>query len=176
MDASTIVAICATLIAVVSLAVSVYEGLETRRHYRLSVRPLLKLDVSLHPGQTSGLRLMNVGLGPAVITETHLTVDGQPLGAFSESNVNPVRDSLGLASRPAAVTFASTEYLDTNYDRYLLSVEDYDPDVHANFIDLLRRRLRLDIHYESLYDDYESRSRDTRHSTIHEPKPDKPPA
>jgi hypothetical protein len=43
MNASTVVAVCATVIAVVSLVVSVYEVAATRRHNRLSVRPLLEL-------------------------------------------------------------------------------------------------------------------------------------
>jgi hypothetical protein len=174
MDASTVVAICAALIAVASLVVSVYEGRETRRHHRLSVRPVLRLEASFHPGKTSGLRLMNVGLGPAVMTETHLTVDGQPLGPFSESNVNPVRDRLGLVPRPSAVTYASTAHLESDYDRYLLSVEGYDRDVHASFRDLLEQRLRLEIRYESLYGPYESRSREVHYSTVHEPNPTNP--
>jgi hypothetical protein len=91
MDAGTVVAICATIIAVVSLAVSVYEGRATRRHYRLSVRPLLQLAVSFHTSRTAGLRLVNVGLGPAVITKTVLSVGGELLGEFNESNVNKLR-------------------------------------------------------------------------------------
>jgi len=81
--------------------------------------------------------------------------------------VNKVRDSLGLRPRPAAVTFAATGFLATDFDRYLLSVDGYDPDLHATFIDLLRRRLRLEIQYESLYGG-------ARYLTVHEPKPDKP--
>lgn len=50
MDASVIVAICATVIAVVSLAVSVYEARATRRHNRISVRPFLELRVNLSQG------------------------------------------------------------------------------------------------------------------------------
>jgi len=75
MDASTVVAACATVIAVVSLVVSVSEARATRRHYLLSVRPLLELQTSFRRGDRAGLRLMNVGLGPAVITKTLLTVD-----------------------------------------------------------------------------------------------------
>lgn len=45
MDASTVVAICATVIAVGSLVVSVSEPRATRQHYRLTVRPLLELDI-----------------------------------------------------------------------------------------------------------------------------------
>ena len=147
MDASTVVAACATVIAVVSLVVSVSEARATRRHYLLSVRPLLELQTSFRRGDRAGLRLMNVGLGPAVITKTLLTVDDQLLGAFNEANVNKVRDSLGLRPRPAAVTFAATGFLATDFDRYLLSVDGYDPDLHATFIDLLSEggRFSLDL-------------------------------
>ena len=58
MDASVVVAICATVIAVVSLAVSVYEARATRRHNRISVRPFLELRVGLSQGRRAGLQLI----------------------------------------------------------------------------------------------------------------------
>lgn len=51
MNASIVVAICATVIAVLSLAVSVYEAWATRRHDRISVRPHLALQASLRQGR-----------------------------------------------------------------------------------------------------------------------------
>jgi hypothetical protein len=80
MNASIVVAICATVIAVLALAVSVYEARATRRHDRISVRPFLELRVGLRQGSTAGLQLINAGLGPAAITKTVLTLDGDPLG------------------------------------------------------------------------------------------------
>lgn len=150
MDASIVVAICATVVAVVSLVVSLYEARAMRTHNRHSVRPILELRTSFHPGRTAGLRLTNSGLGPAAITKTSLTLDGVPVGELDESGVNRVRDSL-TAVRPAAVTFGGTQFLATDYDEYLLRVEDYDPAAHVEFADLLRRRLAVEIHYESLY-------------------------
>jgi hypothetical protein len=55
-----------------------------------------------------------------------------------------------LPVRPAAVTFRRT-ILAANYDQFLLSVSPYDRSEHAEFADLLRYRLGLEIHYESLY-------------------------
>ena len=81
MDASVVVAVCATVIAVLSLAVSVYEARATRRHNRISVRPFLELQVALQQGSKAGLRLINAGLGPAAITGTVLTLDGEQLNA-----------------------------------------------------------------------------------------------
>jgi hypothetical protein len=77
-DPSTVVAICATVIAVASLGVSVYEARAARRHNGISVRPLLELHSSFHPGRTAGLQLVNAGLGPAVIIASTLRLDGQP--------------------------------------------------------------------------------------------------
>jgi hypothetical protein len=150
LDASTVVAICATVIAVASLAVSVLEARAVRIHNRHSVRPILELRTSFQPGRTAGLRLTNFGLGPAAITATSLTFDGELLGDFDESNVNTVRDALTTV-RPAAVTLGGRPYLDADYDEYLLRVEPYDPDAHGEFIELIRHRLTVEIHYESLY-------------------------
>ncbi len=77
MNASIVVAICATVIAVLSLAVSVYEARAARRHDRISVRPHLALQATLRQGSQAGLQLVNAGLGPAAITRTVLTLDGE---------------------------------------------------------------------------------------------------
>jgi hypothetical protein len=81
MSASIVVAICATVIAVLSLTVTVYEAWATRRHDRISVRPFLEPRIGLRQGHTAGLQLINSGLGPAVITKTVLTLDGSHLGS-----------------------------------------------------------------------------------------------
>ena len=155
MNASIVVAICATVIAVLSLAVSVYEARATRRHDRISVRPFLELRVGLRQGSTAGLQLINAGLGPAAITKTVLTLDGKPLGEFSEASVNILRGKLSI--RPAAVTFRKT-ILATGYDQFLLSVEPFDRTEHAEFADLVKYRLGMEVHYESLYggEDYKT--------------------
>jgi hypothetical protein len=112
------------------------------------VRPFLELRVGLSQGRLAGLQLVNAGLGPAVVTRTILTLDGELLGEFSKESVNVLRGKLSV--RPAAVTFRKT-ILATDYDQFLLSVESFDRTEHAEFADLLRHRLGLEIHYESLY-------------------------
>ena len=148
MNATVVVAICATVIAVLSLAVSVSEARAARQHNRVSVRPFLELRIGLPQGRKAGLQLINAGLGPAVITSTVLTLDGESLGEFSEASVNVLRGKLSI--RPAAVTFRKT-ILATGYDQFLLSIESFDRNEHAEFSDLLRHRLGLEIHYDSLY-------------------------
>jgi hypothetical protein len=80
MNASVVIAICATVIAVLSPAVPICEAWATRRHNRISVRPFLELRVGLPRGRKAGLQLMKAGLGPATITRTILTLDGDSVG------------------------------------------------------------------------------------------------
>jgi hypothetical protein len=86
MNASIVVAICATVIAVLSLAVSVGEARATRRHNRITVRPFLELRVDLRQDGKAGLQLINAGLGPAAITRTVLSLDGQSLGEYGQES------------------------------------------------------------------------------------------
>lgn len=155
LNASIVVAVCATVIAVLSFAVAVYQAWATRRHDRISVRPYLELRVPLQQGRTAGLKLINTGLGPATITRAFLTLDGESLGEFGETSVNMLRSKLSV--RPHAVTFRKT-ILATDYDEFLLSVDDFDRTKHAEFADLIRHRLGMEIHYESLYggEDYKA--------------------
>ena len=60
-----------------------------------------------------------------------------------------MRPFLELSIRPAAVTFRKT-ILATGYDQFLLSVEPCDRTEHAEFADLVKYRLGMEIHYESL--------------------------
>jgi hypothetical protein len=86
-NASTVIAVCATVIAGASLGISVYEARATRMHNRRSVQPLLGLWAKFGPGAISGLGLINSGLGPAKITDSKLVIDGVELGDFSRSTV-----------------------------------------------------------------------------------------
>ncbi|QWB25004.1 hypothetical protein KJK29_21835 [Streptomyces koelreuteriae] len=149
MNAETVTAICAVVIAVASLVVSVYQTHAMRQHNRHSVRPMLQLHRGWPPGGRAGIRLINSGLGPAVIVDSTLMVDGEAIGAWNEPSVNSLRER--LAVRPSAVTFNDGEVIATHYEQYLLSVARYDQQSHAEIEDLINRRLTLKIRYESLY-------------------------
>ena len=149
MNASTVIAISATVIAVASLVVSVYEARAARRHNRYAVRPLLGLTTAFPVGGTAGLRLRNSGLGPAKITGTKVTLDGAPAGDLSRASVDKLREDLRV--RPHAVTLGGQPFLDTDYDQFLLSVHSYDSAEHREFRKLIEDRLQIEIRYSSLY-------------------------
>ena len=77
MDVGTITAVSAIVIAVASLSVSIVEARTARRHNHQSVKPILQINrVNQHDDAKVGLRLRNVGLGPAIIVSTKVTLDG----------------------------------------------------------------------------------------------------
>jgi len=73
-----IITIAAAFIALVALAVAIWQGFLLRRHNRLSISPKLgfKLDISKEEPEY-GLLLRNNGVGPAIIEKFQLYVDGK---------------------------------------------------------------------------------------------------
>lgn len=149
MSAETVVAICAVVIAVASLVVSVWQAFVTRQHNRHSVRPVLQLHRGIHEGARSGIRLINAGLGPAVIVRTSVSLDGEVIGRWDKPCADRVR--AGLPAHLNAVTFGREEVLAIGYNEYLLSLPHYDARAHAAIKDVLTSRLAITIDYESLY-------------------------
>jgi hypothetical protein len=153
-DANTVIAICSVVIAVASLAVSAYVAWATRRHNRLSVQPVLGFRTTYSAKGTSGLLLINSGLGPARIIESKLTYDGVQFGPFNESNVNKFRSYLKAhdpqSVRPNATTLGGQFVLDTDYQQFLLRIGPCDPSELAKFRQVIEG-LKLEIWYESIY-------------------------
>ena len=121
----------------------------TRKHNRLSVKPLLGLTITFSRGTTAGLGLTNSGLGPAKITGSRLTFNGKQLGEFNKANVDELRHDLD--PRPHAATLGGQPFLHTDYQQFLLWVDPYDPSEHGEFRQLIEEQLRLEIRYESMY-------------------------
>jgi hypothetical protein len=144
-----ITAVCAIVVAVASLVVAVVQARATIRHNRNSVRPILRLHRVWRSGDRTGLRLVNSGLGPAIVTRSVLRVDDETLGTWSSATAERLHEMLSM--KTSYVTFDDTEVLATGYSKYLLSVPNYDPQSHESFADLIRRRIEFDIYYESLY-------------------------
>jgi hypothetical protein len=76
----TVTAIAAISVAAIALVVSIWQGYETRHHNRLSVRPVLILDVDYTKDEAvETIRLRNVGTGPAIVKTFTVNEDGQPV-------------------------------------------------------------------------------------------------
>ncbi|MQY04996.1 hypothetical protein [Actinomadura macrotermitis] len=149
MDANTVIATCATFIAVLSLGVSFLEARATRRHNRYAVRPLLELWFTKTDGGPAGIVLVNRGMGPAIITRIELVLDGRPFGDWDRPSLDRLRSTLPV--RPEAATFRPGRAIPAGYETFLLKLQDWDRAEHAWFSELIDNRLQLQIGYESLY-------------------------
>jgi hypothetical protein len=150
MNADTITAVSAVAIAVGALVVSVVQTRAVLLHNRQSVRPLLQLRRSRgYDGAEAGLRIINSGPGPAVITKSIVVLDGQIIGPWDRETVRSVTD--GLPEWPKLNTLEDGAALGPGYSGYLLHLDSYNREEHAWFWDLISERLQVTIHYESLY-------------------------
>jgi hypothetical protein len=70
--------IVAIFIALCALGVSIWQGVETRKNYRLSVTPKLSIDTDWISGSDEiGISVRNKGIGPAIIQCIEFEKDNQ---------------------------------------------------------------------------------------------------
>jgi hypothetical protein len=150
MDVNSVTAICAVVIALASLAVTLTEARASREHSRQSVRPVLQIiRTKLHNDKRTGLKIRNVGLGPAVITGTTVRLDGDPVGRWD-------RETFALligVNKPTP--FFSSLYDDSvippNSEQFLILIDPFKERRHSWFWNLIANRLTLEVRYESIY-------------------------
>ena len=152
MTPELITAISSVVIAVLALAVSVFQSALTRRHNRQRVRPVLQFGSTFRKGETVGLELHNVGLGPAIIDKSSVWVDGHYVGPWNKKTINRIRGS--ERPRPSASTaFDKEDVIAADFDDFLLKVADFDStrQWHADFANLIEARIAVKFVYSSLY-------------------------
>ena len=66
MNLEIIISISSVFIACMALFVAVWQGYATRKHNRLSIKPILHTSLDFSEGKVS-LRVKNCGVGPAII-------------------------------------------------------------------------------------------------------------
>jgi hypothetical protein len=70
------------VISVCAISLTIFQAMSTRRHTRLSVQP--RVDWRIEEEAASGtiaLSLVNVGFGPAIISELAYVIDGERIPA-----------------------------------------------------------------------------------------------
>ncbi|WP_060904472.1 hypothetical protein [Streptomyces scabiei] len=146
-DAETGIAVCATVIALVSLWISLVQTKAAREHNRQSVRPLLQ--IRRIKDDVAGLEIINAGLGPAIVTKTLVTFDGENVGAWDLETYHRVTRSFPF--RPKVMTLVEGQALIPGQKRYLLHVDGFKVDEHNWFWELISQRMLIEVRYESLY-------------------------
>jgi hypothetical protein len=148
-NVGTVVAICSILIASMALIVSILEARAARRYNECSVRPLLEISYRKDAGW-AGIHLVNYGLGPAVIENTVLAVDGSTKGKWETADIEQILPDHHTLW-PVVTSLRDGRVIGVNYDRPLYGLKDYDSFKDDRFWRLILDRVYLEIHYRSLY-------------------------
>ncbi len=161
MNATTILAIANSIIAGCALGLTASSAYATRRHNRLSVTP--RISRSTHrdlrdEGMTVGYDLINVGLGPALITRVTLFISDSPVESTGIDPIESwVRQHVGdrLKFRLKNQAFPGQRGAIRAGEKSRIA-EIFFPDAKARFektIEAEIKVLAMRVEYESFYGD-----------------------
>ncbi len=151
MNSSKIIGIAATVIALASLLLSVWQGSETRRHDRLMVRPSLVLINHFVDGDPEyGVLLSNKGIGPAFVRELRIFVDGKRVAKDEEGGWKHARSQLGISA--PWIHYSSGAVISASETMPLIAIKRQNQNDERKL--RLREavaRLKIEVDYESAY-------------------------
>ena len=151
-----IIDICAAVIALAALALAVWQGVAMQRHNRLSVMPRLTLHHHLAGSRGElGIAVSNDGLGPAIVTDCTLEVDGKVMPVENDNGWETAITSLNLeAFKFRYTTIAPHGVIPTGGTVWLLSTPATDTmRSRADEIQVAFQRLNVRLCYQSMYGD-----------------------
>ena len=164
-NASTIIALAALFVSLIVGAFAVWQVFVTRRHNRLSMRPVLDMhiDATFQPtgtgytpvpgyGEASFL-IRNTGVGPAMIDAYDVTVDGDHVPTNrAEPQQAKLRELLNRNMSIRVFTFSGQYSIRPNADVALLRLgtQCTSETEWGGVIEILKR-CQIEIEYHSLY-------------------------
>lgn len=154
-NSDRITSFAAIIVAVAAIAVSLWQGIDNRRHNRLSVKPKLQIVFRADPQGDAEIILRNDGLGPASIRNFEVKLDNKLLDKVSLSAIFELVRIMELDSVP----FTFDPIVNTTTiragDQANILVFKYDESIDMpSIVRILREhvnRLDLYIEYESMY-------------------------
>lgn len=138
-------------------ALSIWQGWQTRRHNRLSVRPRLTSETNDDAGNGFySIELINNGIGPALIEEFLVKVDGKVIPG---QGVEPIKEVLEILFPKQHFKYNSRNgYIAKGHsmaakDKISIVAIQFlqQPLPTLEFIEHASNKVSLDIHYKSFY-------------------------
>ena len=149
----TIASISAIFIALCALGVSIWQGFETRKNYRLSVTPNICIMGNWIPHETNGIIFENRGIGPAIIISLQIEFLNEKYDMLSNPNkfIEDLGPQLQFDNEGFGFNYFNYgEYLPANQTKKFLFRRESSCEDMINFIDALDG-VKLELHYESVY-------------------------
>jgi hypothetical protein len=148
------VGLCALVVSFCALGVSIWQGIETRKNYRLSVTPNICIIGNWIPDKLNGIIIENRGIGPAIILDFQIQYSGKKYDLLSDP-YEFIEDSRSKLLLPKIKGFGfyifnSGDYLPAGKAIDLLVIKDQNYDEIVSFLDALNGSV-VELHYESVY-------------------------
>ncbi|WP_327315286.1 hypothetical protein [Streptomyces sp. NBC_01235] len=149
MQAETVIAVAATVVALGSLWVSYSQGKAARVHNRQSLRPILQIRRIRNDQEgMAGFQVVNAGLGPAVVTDSVVRWDGVVVGAWNRDVKDLVFEPVDW---PQTYSLRRGSAVLVGQTTFLVRFDSDDPERLRRFYDRIKTRLVITLHYESVY-------------------------
>ncbi len=155
MNWELVVGVSSAVIALCALAISIWQGIQTRNHNKISFRP--HLTTWSHNQSKQGvyaIDLMNNGLGPAIIKSFTIKVEGK---IISGEGTDPIAKALKIIFPNIGYT-AHYEYLGKDHampekqNCHVVAIKfNTDPLPGSDFVEHALNKADLEINYESFY-------------------------
>jgi hypothetical protein len=148
-----ILSVSAIIIAIASIFVAIWQGIETRKHYRLSVRPKLQITFNVDK-EKFGYIILNNGLGPATISGKKIFIDGEEMTNPGFSGYDELIDKLDFKNRQkshSALNPGTTIKAGETKDIFLVNKEQND-NLHE-LLPAIYQRIAFEISYKSMYNE-----------------------
>jgi len=154
----TLSIIISLVLSLFALVVSIYSAVQTYKHNRHSVRPLLMFDNNFSSDSTYGLIIKNVGLGPAIIKSFDVFLDNKKVEVKKGEYVwDKVCEKLKI-DWVTTYAFDKDDTLENANMKHIFIINDKRitsgrRQTMQNYLD---RRINVHIAYVSLYDEFYS--------------------
>jgi hypothetical protein len=157
LDWSVFTGISSAVIALCALALSIWQGILAKKHNRLSVRP--HLTTRTHSDAEKGLYvvdLINNGIGPAIIEEFTVKVDGKRIsGDGAEMMEKALRIVFQNLSYRSQQSYLGMGYVMAPKEQCTVFAVQFtgQPLPSKEFVEHAMNRGDLEISYKSFYDE-----------------------
>lgn len=155
MTSELIVSCSSAFIAILALGVAVWQGHLMRKHNRLSLRPHLTFreTISATNNPHFVLELQNNGIGPAIIKDFQIWLDGRREEDFEAQGWMALLDLVGLKGRAIGASCGPDEFLAAGQSLQLIKCESPPAPIGIRELRKALRRIEAHIEYQSVYGD-----------------------
>lgn len=151
-----------SIVAGLAVVVSLWQGYETRRHNRLSVKPIVSFDrnfsdeiktinnakkkvIEQDTLRVFSIRLKNQGFGPAIIKRFVVSVDGKPVKGSREFLWREALNTAGYTGKILQASwYENGDVFRSGHNKSLVRIYQNTE---------VLRRITIEIEYESIYEE-----------------------